>query len=396
MNTDGGALGPRYPHRDGGWTDAPPAEPLGTLPAPRGRRRIGLVAGAVALSLVSAVTGGGVVLYLSDRSVVTASGVSVEVDPRALSRPADSLAGIAERALPSVVTITVSGVRGGSVGSGFVYDEAGHVLTNAHVVQLAQEGGAVTVSFQDGTRVPARLVGLSTTYDLAVLQVSGVRDLTPLPLGNSDTAKVGDQALAIGSPHALNGTVTAGIISAVNRPWPVGTEGQKYMSALQTDAPINPGNSGGPLINAQGQVIGINTSIETAGRQLDEAGNIGLGFAIPVNQARRVAEELIRAGRANYPILGVVLSADSLTPTGTAVTAGGAVLAQVSEGSAAARAGLRPGDVVTEVDGKKVASGEDLMAALWRKAPGEQVRITYLRDGQTRTVTATLSAEPVG
>ncbi|MFI6145034.1 S1C family serine protease [Streptomyces sp. NPDC051109] len=224
-------------------------------------------------------------------------------------RAPESVAGIAATALPGVVTLHVRGSTGSGTGTGFVLDGQGHILTNNHVVSDAKD---ITVTFSTGESVTAALVGRDSGYDLAVVKVDGVRGLQPLSLGNSENVKVGDPVVAIGAPFDLSNTVTAGIISATGRPITAG--GDKgdgsdisYVDALQTDAPINPGNSGGPLLDAKARVIGINSAIRGAdkGDSDKQSGSIGLGFAIPVNQGKRVAEELIRTGRATHPVIGV-------------------------------------------------------------------------------------------
>lgn len=379
-----------------GYQPPAPKQPFLSLTGPARNRTLGLVvAGALGLSLLSGGVGAGLVLALRPDSGVSA-GSGVSVNPEALSRPAQSLAGIAQRAAQGVVTVTVAGPGGrGGVGSGFVYDQQGRILTNAHVVGDAANGSQLQVTFHDGSQAEAKLVGVSSTYDLAVLQVAGKR-VTPLPLGDSTTVRAGDAALAIGSPHQLSGTVTSGIISNVGRAWPIGAdrETQRYMAAIQTDAPINPGNSGGPLLNAQGQVIGINTSIETAGQTGygGQSGSIGLGFAIPVNQAKRVAQEIAKTGRATLPVMGVRLSQQELTSGGQPVN--GAVLGEITAGSPAQKAGLAAGDVVTSVGDAKVSGPDQLMAALLSSAPGQQVKVGYLRDGKAATATVTLVGEP--
>lgn len=212
------------------------------------------------------------------------------------------------------MTLHVRGTKGSGTGTGFVLDQQGHILTNSHVVADSQE---ITVTFSTGESVTAELVGRDSGYDLAVVKVGGVRGLQPLSLGNSENVKVGDPVVAIGAPFDLSNTVTAGIISATGRPVTAG--GDKgdgsdisYVDALQTDAPINPGNSGGPLLDAKAHVVGINSAIRGADKDdpTRQGGSIGLGFAIPVNQGKRVAEELIRTGRATHPVIGVTLDMD--------------------------------------------------------------------------------------
>ncbi|MFJ2724675.1 trypsin-like peptidase domain-containing protein [Streptomyces collinus] len=362
----------------------------------RGRRLL-LVWTAV-VAIVAGGTGGLAGAY------VEREGVGDVTLPQAGSVPAgrapDSVAGIAARALPSVVTLHVSGADEAGTGTGFVLDARGHILTNNHVVRPASSGGEITVTFSSGDTAKAKIVGRDSGYDLAVVQVSGVHGLTPLPLGDSDGVRVGDPVVAIGAPFDLANTVTAGIISATERPITAGGEkgdgsDVSYVDALQTDAPINPGNSGGPLLDSRARVIGINSAIRSAGTGSDsgsgQAGSIGLGFAIPVNQARRVAEELINKGHATHPVIGVTLdmgwTGDGARVDGKARDGGPAVAA----GGPAARAGLKAGDVITEVDGERVHSGEELIVRIRAHEPGERLRLTVEHGGE-REVSLVLGA----
>jgi putative serine protease PepD len=258
------------------------------------------------------------------------------------------------------------------------------VLTNNHVV--AGASGPIIVTLQDGSQHSARVVGTAPSYDLAVLQIENASGLTPATLGSSADLQVGQEVVAIGSPRGLTGTVTTGIVSALNRTVQVqGEDGTAVVyNGLQTDAPINQGNSGGPLVNLNGQVVGINSAIETAGQN---AGSIGLGFAIPIDQAKRVAQEIIDTGTANKPVLGVQGNA-------AASHTNGAQIAAVQEGSAAAQAGLQPGDVVTKVDDATVQDFADLIARIGAHAPGDRVTLTITRGGQESTVSVTLGSTP--
>jgi putative serine protease PepD len=308
------------------------------------------------------------------------------------------VAGVANRVLPSVVQIKVETDEGGGTGSGFVIDANGLILTNNHVVRGAAATG-VDVSFQDGTTVPAQVVGSSVSYDLAVLKIDA-KDLKPLPLGNSDASVVGDPVIAIGSPLGLSGTVTSGIVSAKDRPVTAGRSGSgddsSYINAIQTDAAINPGNSGGPLVNLDGEVIGVNSSIATLGGGLGEpGGNIGVGFAIPINQAQRTAAQIIDTGEAQFPVIGASLDsayegegariAPMPAPDGTP---------PIRPGGPADRAGLRPGDVVLAIDGKPVAGSRELIVAIRSKTPGDRITLTVRRDegGGEKEVEVTLGA----
>jgi putative serine protease PepD len=313
-----------------------------------------------------------------------------------VERPADSVAGVAGRLLPSVVSIRVRGADEAGTGSGFVIRDDGYIVTNNHVVRGAGDAGEIVVRFGDNRSAPARVVGRSARYDLAVLKVSA-RNLAVVEFADSDQVAVGDPVIAIGSPLGLSGTVTSGIVSALDRPVSAGgsevAEPASFINAIQTDAAINPGNSGGPLVDGRGRVVGVNTAIATLGRGLGgQGGSIGLGFAIPMNQAKRTAEEIIRTGSASYPIIGV--RPDELfTGDGARIrrdTANGQP--PVTPGGPAEKAGLRPGDVITKVGDKAVSGAEELVVAISAHAPGETVSITFQRDGRERSVSVVLGS----
>jgi putative serine protease PepD len=274
--------------------------------------------------------------------------------------------------------------QGIAEGSGVVLTSEGHVLTNNHVV--AGSTGEITVTLADGSERTATVVGTAPSYDLAVLQLEDASGLTPATLGNSSDLQVGQQVVAIGSPKGLSGTVTTGIVSAFDRTVQVqGEDGSAVVyNGLQTDAPINQGNSGGPLVNLQGEVVGINSAIATAGQS---TGSIGLGFAIPVDQAERVAQEIIDTGSATKPVLGV--RGTTAGPSGA-----GAQIASVDEGTPAAEAGLAAGDVVTRVDDGAVEDFADLIARIGAHAPGDTVTLTVRSGGEERTVDVTLGSTP--
>ncbi|MET8406931.1 trypsin-like peptidase domain-containing protein [Streptomyces sp. NPDC005195] len=372
---------------------------VGTGTRRRGRVRKALVLGAVLIAVVSGGVGGAVGVYL-ERDAGTGDIELPQAAKEAPGRPADSVAGIAARALPGVVTLHVRGTDESGTGTGFVLDTRGHILTNNHVVEPAGTRGGITVTFSGGESAKATVVGRDSGYDLAVVEVSGVGGLRPLPLGNSDSVQVGDPVVAIGAPFDLANTVTSGIISAKERPITAGGEkgdgsDVSYVDALQTDAPINPGNSGGPLLDSRARVIGINSAIRSADSAADpqagQAGSIGLGFAIPVNQARRVAEELINTGRATHPVIGVTLDMD-YTGDGARVgtkTSGGP---PVTPGGPGARAGIRAGDVITEVDGLRVHSGEELIVRTRAHRPGDRLLLTLRRDGGPERITLVLGS----
>lgn len=375
------------------------AEPTKDQRRRRARRKL------IGLMLVVALASGGVGGIVGAHLERNGGVGAVEL-PQAGEEPAGrepgSIAGIAARALPSVVTLHVSGAASAGTGTGFVLDDRGHILTNDHVVQPAGSDGEITVTFHSGDTAKATLVGRDSGYDLAVVKVKGVRGLAPLPLGNSDNVRVGDPVVAIGAPFDLAGTVTAGIISARERPITAGGgrgDGSdvSYVDALQTDAPINPGNSGGPLLDAQARVIGINSAIRSAGSGGDEeesgqAGSIGLGFAIPVNQGKRVAEELINTGEATHPVIGITLDMDYAGDGARVGTRGSDGGPPVSTGGPGAKAGIKAGDVITKVDGRRVHSGEELIVKTRAHRPGDRLELTLERDGEEREVSLVLGS----
>ncbi len=310
------------------------------------------------------------------------------------SRPATSVAGIAARVLKSVVSISVADATGSGTGSGIVLRSDGYILTNNHVVAGAASGGSIVVAFNDGrVDLPARVVGRDPETDLAVVRVIGATKLTPATLGSSAGLAVGDPVVAIGSPLGLAGTVTAGIISALDRTVRVpgekaGTAGTPLFDAIQTDAAINPGNSGGPLVDLAGRVIGVNSAIASLsdpGAQ-EQAGSIGLGFAIPVDEARSIAQQLIRTGRASHPVIGVqaqTVGNDGKGPRGARVL-------ELVAGGAAKAAGIRVGDVITRVGDRAILSVDELVVAVRTHDVGEKVALTIIRDGVRVTVRVVL------
>ncbi|MFJ6047975.1 S1C family serine protease [Streptomyces sp. NPDC092307] len=373
------------------------AEPLQVVDRGRTPRGIRLWQ-VVALSLGTALLAGGIGGYvgvLAERR----SNTRLELPQAAAvdrGRAPESVAGIAATALPGVVTLHVRGTKGSGTGTGFVLDQQGHILTNSHVVADSQE---ITVTFSTGESVTAELVGRDSGYDLAVVKVDGVRGLQPLSLGNSENVKVGDPVVAIGAPFDLSNTVTAGIISATGRPVTAG--GDKgdgsdisYVDALQTDAPINPGNSGGPLLDAKAHVVGINSAIRGADKDdsTRQGGSIGLGFAIPVNQGKRVAEELIRTGRATHPVIGVTLDMDYAGDGARVGDKGEDGKPSVVAGGPGARAGIRAGDVITKVDGQRVRGGDELIIKIRAHRPGDALTLTVLRQGRESTLEVVLGS----
>jgi putative serine protease PepD len=304
---------------------------------------------------------------------------------------AGAVTAAAATAMPSTVDIQVPQSQGSDEGAGIILTSDGNVLTNNHVIAGAT--GPITVTLSDGGQHTATVVGTSPSYDLAVLKIAGVSGLTPATLATSANLQVGQTVVAIGSPEGLTGTVTSGIVSALDRTVTVQTDNGTAVvyNGLQTDAPINPGNSGGPLVNLQGQVVGIDSAIASAGSQgsgqTSQGGSIGLGFAIPVDQAQRVAQELMATGTATKPVLGVQGNA-------TATTTAGAQIAAVAPGSPAAQAGLAAGDVVTKVGNDTVGDFADLIARIGAAAPGSQVTLAVISGGATRTVQVTLGSTP--
>ncbi|MFI7346780.1 trypsin-like peptidase domain-containing protein [Streptomyces sp. NPDC049936] len=386
------------------WAASPAPEPLqhsGRPPGAPDERRRGirkaLIGGALLIALISGTAGGAIGVYLERNG-----GVGTVELPQAGAESAErapgSVAALAGRALPSVVTLHVNGSDAAGTGTGFVLDGRGHILTNNHVVDPAGDGGEITVTFNSGDTAEATVVGRDSGYDLAVVKVKGVSGLTPMPLGNSDNVRVGDPVVAIGAPFDLAGTVTSGIISAKERPITAGGEegdasDVSYVDALQTDAPINPGNSGGPLLDSQGRAIGINSAIRSAGGGSDESdggqsGSIGLGFAIPINQGKRVAEELINTGKASHPVIGITLDMN-YTGDGARVGADGSA---VTKGGPGAKAGIKPGDVITAVDGQRVHSGEELIVKTRAHRPGDRLELTLERGGKETKLSLVLGS----
>ncbi|WAP57046.1 S1C family serine protease [Streptomyces sp. S465] len=391
---------------DGPGGQGGPGGPWGTAPVPPSgpseRKSRGLVAAVLAAVLVAGGIGGGIGFWAADReSDGDTTTVSAYGNPKTESRAPGSVSSIANKTLPSVVTIEAQGNNGeGGTGTGFVYDKQGHILTNNHVVASAADNGKLTATFSNGKRYTAEVVGRAEGYDVAVIKLknaSGAK-LDPLPLGNSDKVAVGDATVAIGAPFGLSGTVTTGIVSAKNRPVASSDGGggnASYMSALQTDASINPGNSGGPLLNADGGVIGINSAIQSAGNgsglgESQQSGSIGLGFAIPINQAKNVAEQLIKTGQPVYPVIEATVNMKDSSDGATIASSGAGGTAAVVPGGPADKAGLKSGDVITKLDDTVIDSGPTLISEIWTHQPGDKVTLTYKRGGKLSTVDVTL------
>lgn len=299
-----------------------------------------------------------------------------------------SVEAVAAKVLPSVVALEVSGGGGSGSGSGVVLDDDGTILTNDHVVTLGGEisprQAEVTASFSDGTKARATVVGTDPLTDTALVKVEGVDDLTPITIGKSGNLDVGEQVVAIGSPFGLDATVTSGIVSALDRPVEVARDQDGNVTAypaIQTDAAINPGNSGGPLVNMDGQLVGINASIRsTSSGAGAESGSIGLGFAIPVDEVLPIIEQLRSGDTPTHARLGIQVS-DAAGQAGSSdTTLAGARIEEIERGSAAARAGLEPGDVITAIDDHRIDDTEALIATVRSYRPGDTVKVTYLRD----------------
>ncbi|CAM5585679.1 MULTISPECIES: S1C family serine protease [Streptomyces] len=415
--------GPAYqpgPAPDGSWPPPPPATPAYAdggsggagagwgstyqqpAPKPRGGRG-GLVAAVLVAALVAGGLGSGLGYTLAkdrdDRGSTTVSASDGGVTQ--VKRAPGTIAGVASKALPSTVTIEAESTNGeGGTGTGFVFDTQGHIVTNNHVVADAVDGGKLTATFPNGKKYDAEIVGHARGYDVAVIKLKNApSDLKPLALGDSDKVAVGDETIAIGAPFGLSNTVTTGIISAKNRPVASsdGSSNSKasYMSALQTDASINPGNSGGPLLDASGAVIGINSAIQSTGSGgfgTGQSGSIGLGFAIPINQAKYVAQQLIKTGKPVYARIGASVSLTDSSDGAQITDQGTGGSAAVETGGPADKAGLKPGDVITKFDDHVIDSGPTLIGEIWTHKPGDKVTVTYKRGGQDHTVELTLGS----
>ena len=349
---------------------------------------VGLLGGALGAALLDSVS-------VSDDPGIVSNGLegvdTNETPP--LQADNASVVRVADQLLPSTVQVLAEyeGQVGAVKGSGFVLDRQGHIITNNHVVADAAEAdGEIQVVDRDGNRYDAIVVGRSPVYDLAVLFVRDLRRLPPAALGASKQLRVGEPVVAFGSPLGLSSTVTSGIVSALNRPVttndPSSGGDPSYINAVQTDAAINPGNSGGPLVNLRGQVVGVNSAIATTGGFTGDNGNIGVGFAIPIEQVRVTADQILRTGEARYPVIGAeVQTVDQDT--------NGALIREVMEDTPAEEAGLREGDVVVKVNGQRVTDGIALIVAIRTYQPGQTVEFTVVRGGDERILRITLDSE---
>ncbi|MBM7172364.1 trypsin-like peptidase domain-containing protein, partial [Streptomyces sp. G44] len=391
---------PRQPYDP--WNQ--PLQQIASLPPEtrekqRGRTRRLVVVGVALIALVSGLIGGALGSYLERNGVDEVD--LPQVGAESADRPRGSVAGIAAAALPGVVTLHVSGDSAQGTGTGFVLDRKGHILTNNHVVEPAGTGGDISVTFSGGETAEAKVIGRDSGYDLAVVKVANLRGLKPLTLGNSENVQVGDPVVAIGAPFDLANTVTSGIISAKERPITAGGEkgdgsDVSYVDALQTDAPINPGNSGGPLVDSKARVIGINSAIRSASDGSDsgrgQAGSIGLGFAIPINQGKRVAEELINFGKATHPVIGVTLDTEFSGDGARIADKGKDGGPAVNTDGPGDKAGLKPGDIITEVDDAPVHSSDELIVKVRAHRPEDRLDLTIERDGRDHEVSLVLGS----
>ncbi len=433
--------GPSYPPPTPPVADARPIDPAAhpALAQPKSRSNftVGVVAAIAAAALVGGVSGAGVAFWatsLNETSQSPAAGpATITVND---TDDATLITAVAAKASPSVVTISVTSTSAGGTGSGVILSKDGYILTNAHVVTLdgAAADASITVQTNDGRLLDASVVGIDPIYDLAVIKVDDAEDLQPATFADSSDLNVGDTAIAIGAPLGLAGTVTNGIVSALNRSITVASsavpeeqapeqqlpdgqdpeqgpfdfwnfdmgqgQGQQVvpqqasssisLSVIQTDAAINPGNSGGALLNADGEVIGINVAIATAGSSGDGSGSIGVGFAIPSSIADRISQELIADGAATHGLLGANVSdvADDETQTNATVT--GASIIELVPGGAAEAAGLKTGDIITAINGLPVTNRTDLTAQVRALPAGADATLSYVRNGKTGTADVTL------
>ncbi|MFS4487822.1 S1C family serine protease [Dietzia kunjamensis] len=381
---------PQEPPRTGPWRPAetvppsgPPLHPGGgpgvDPGAQSGQRRSGrglLVAGIVAAMLVSGGLGGWIGATVAGGSGQGLSSAINASQPEGRA-PDGTVESVADKVLPSVVSVDVRSQTGRGEGSGVVLTQDGLIITNNHVIAAARAGGEIQVRFDDGSTAPASIVGTDPATDIAVIKAETSRSLTPIALGSSATLNEGQAVAAVGSPLGLSGTVTTGIVSALERPVRAGGEQSDQstvIDAIQTDAAVNPGNSGGALVNMNGELVGINSAIASLGS--GSSGSIGLGFAIPVDQARRIADQLIKQGFATRAVLGVSVS--------DAPDVDGALVRGVEPGGPAEGAGIREGSVITGVGERPIEGGDALVAAIRSRAPGDTVTVTYAsREGET-------------
>jgi putative serine protease PepD len=365
---------------------------------PASRRRASR-AWALTGALVVVGAGGGLIgAAIAPASSAGSSPAGTAAGDTASTQAACQVTQVAGKVLPSVVTISATGPSGSGTGSGEVISSSGYILTNNHVISGAVHGGHVEVLFSDGASEPATIVGRDALTDLAVLKVDQARDLKAIALGSSQAVTVGQPVVAIGAPLGLSGTVTSGIVSALDRTVEVPGENDRsalLVSAIQTDAAINPGNSGGALVNCAGQLIGVPSAGATVpGPSGPSAGNVGLGFAIPVTVAVTISDELIATGRVTHSFFGLQTLPVPEAAAAQAGVSGGLFVAGVVAGGPAAKAGLRQGDVITTIDGRPAASNVQLQELTLTRKPGDVVPAGYVRDGHPGTAFVTLGPQP--
>lgn len=401
-------LGPQPAWTPGDETAAqapvPPA-PAAAPTAPPARGRKGFAAAVVAASLVvgGAAGFGGAAAWSALDDDPASSGndpavtTSQVVDTPEGELEPGSVQDVAETVLPSVVRIDVRSGQGGGSGSGIVLSSDGQILTNEHVIAAAGEGADITVSFDDGSRASATVLGSDPLTDTAVIQAEGVEGLTPATIGKSEDLRVGQAVVAIGSPFGLDATVTSGIVSALDRPVGVASDASgdaTIYPAIQTDAAINPGNSGGPLVDTFGNVVGINSSIRTSGSTSGAGGSIGLGFSIPIDEVLPIVEQMAAGEEPTHARLGISVSDAGITEGQSGAEAViGALVREVGEDSTAGAAGLETGDVVVRVDDTMITGSDSLVATIRSYRPGDTVTLTFVRDGEERSVELELDTD---
>ena len=388
----------------GEYPTAPQAGPPPADSRPRGRAgRTTFAAAVIATSLLvggAAGVGGAAAWDAWQPDESTASTATTRTTSQVVNTPDQSaadgtVAQVAQEVLPSVVKIDVSSGQEAGSGSGIVLSSDGQILTNNHVVEVAGDSGTISVSFNDGTSAPAKVLGTDPLTDTAVIQAEGVNGLTPITIGKSSDLQVGEGVVAIGSPFGLESTVTSGIVSALDRPVDVGSDSEGNSTtypAIQTDAAINPGNSGGPLVDLDGHLVGINSSIRTSSSSASEqGGSIGLGFAIPIDEVMPIVKQMIDGETPTHARLGISVS-DIANRPGAEVTEG-AQIQQVTNGSTADSAGLQEGDVITKVDDQLITGADSLVATIRSYRPGDEVTVTFEQDGDSHTAKLQLDSD---
>ena len=381
-------------------TPMPPPAPYQAPQAPRSPRSA-FAASVLTASLIvgagAGVAGAAAWQEWSPNGADTSSSspnASAVVD-RGDSPAADgSVEQVAHDVLPSVVKINVASPEGAGSGSGIIISSDGEILTNNHVVEVAGDQGSISVAFSDGTSAEATIVGTDPLTDTAVIQAKDVSGLTAATIGKSSNLDVGQEVVAIGSPFGLESTVTSGIVSALNRPVDVGSDGDGNSTtypAIQTDAAINPGNSGGALVDMSGNVVGINSSIRTASSSESEAGSIGLGFAIPIDEVLPIVDQMSKGETPTHARLGI--SVGPVASKEGAEVVQGASVQDVISGSTADKAGIAKGDVITKVDDRLITGPDSLVATIRSYRPGDEVTVTYTSGGDTKTAKLTLDSD---